>query len=98
MRKYVEAKRLRPHKTCALMLEVRGREIRTTDVQDSKGVQLRSGSQLFIACDNALLPSDNNTIFCNFRDLPRAVKPNDIIYIDDGKIVCLVTGCESVSF
>jgi hypothetical protein len=25
---------LRPHKTCALMMEIRGREIRTTEVDD----------------------------------------------------------------
>jgi len=43
MKKYTEARRLRPHKTCALMLEVRGREIRTSDVADPKGIQLRSG-------------------------------------------------------
>ena len=46
MRKFVEAKRLRPHKTCALMVELRGREIRTSDV-DSKefpdGIPLRAG-------------------------------------------------------
>lgn len=38
MRKYGEAKKLRPHKTCALMLEVRGREIRTSDVADANGI------------------------------------------------------------
>ena len=26
--------------------------------------------------------------------MPRAVKPNDIVYIDDGKIICLVTDCD----
>ena len=36
MSKFIEAKRLRPHKTCALLLELRGREIRTTDTVDGK--------------------------------------------------------------
>jgi pyruvate kinase len=96
MRKYVEAKRLRPHKTCGLMLEVRGRHIRTSEVESTEGVYLKPGTQLFIHCDNPMMPSNNKTIYCNYRDLPRAVRPNDIIYIDDGKIVCLVTECEEV--
>jgi pyruvate kinase len=79
------------------MLEIRGREIRTTEVIDSEGVILRSGQQLFIGCDNAILPSDGTRLQVNFRDLPKIVKPNDIIYIDDGQIVCLVTDCEQVS-
>jgi len=27
---FAEAKRLRPHKTCAIMVDIKGREIRTT--------------------------------------------------------------------
>ena len=88
---------MRPHKTCALLMEVRGREIRTTQVNDEGGVVLRSGQELTIGCDNAIIPSDNKRIQCNYRDLPKLVKPNDIIYIDDGKIVCLVTDCEPVT-
>jgi pyruvate kinase len=34
-------------------------------------------------------------IYCNYRELPRIVKPNDILYIDDGKIICLVTECDT---
>ena len=44
MRKFAEAKKLRPHKLCGLMMELRGREIRTSDVEDPiKGVALKSG-------------------------------------------------------
>ena len=32
-------------------------------------------------------------IHVNYRDLPRLVKPNDLLYIDDGKIVFLVIDC-----
>jgi pyruvate kinase len=97
MKKFIEAKRLRPHKTCALLLELRGREIRTSDVNENETVVLRPGQQLYIACDNPLGLSDSETIYCNFAGLPNVVRPNDIIYIDDGKIVCLVTECEEVS-
>lgn len=58
---------------------------------------LRSGQQLFIACDNTFLKSNGQRLQCNYRELPKIVKPNDVLYIDDGKIVCLVTDCEHVS-
>jgi len=35
--KFKMAKRLRPHKTCGLMLEARGREIRLGEVNDPSG-------------------------------------------------------------
>ena len=43
MRKYTEAKRLRPHKTCGLMMELRGREIRTSDTVNPEGAYLKAG-------------------------------------------------------
>ena len=44
------------------------------------------------------MKSNSEKIYCNYRELPKVVKPNDIIYIDDGKIVLLVTDCDPVSF
>lgn len=79
------------------MLDVRGREIRTSDTENSQGVHLRPGTNVYISCENPTMLSNENTIYCNFKNFPRAVKPNDIIYIDDGKIVCLVSACEEVS-
>lgn len=32
-------------------------------------------------------------IHVNYRDLPRLVKPNDLLYLDDGKLVFLVIDC-----
>lgn len=62
------------------------------------GINLRPGQQVMIATDNPFLKSTSQKIQCLYKDLPRIVKPNDVIYIDDGKIVCLVTDCEQVSF
>ncbi len=39
---------------------------------------------------NPLAPSTEKTIFASYKDLGRICRPNDIIYIDDGKIICLV--------
>ena len=49
-----------------------------------------------IATDNPFLKSNSQRLQCAYKELPRIVKPNDVIYIDDGKIVCLVTECEQV--
>lgn len=43
MKKFIESKRLRPHKMCTMMLEVRGREMRTSDVPDPNGIYLKPG-------------------------------------------------------
>jgi pyruvate kinase len=86
---------------------VRGREIRTSDIdegsnhfvvteQGQSGILLKSGHQVFLGCENSFLKSSHEKIYCNYRDLPKIIKPNDIIYIDDGKIVLLVTDCEPV--
>lgn len=90
------------------MLEVRGREIRTSPVDEQSkgfevhpvtsrgGIMLKSGQQLFVACDSYLHKSNSQKIYCNYKELPKLVKPNDVLYIDDGKIVCLVTDVEQV--
>lgn len=82
-----------------MMMELRGREIRTSEVLDNqKGIHLKSGSQVYINCDNFMMASNEKTIQCNWKDLPKAVRPNDILYFDDGQIVMLVTDCEEVRY
>lgn len=82
------------------MLEVRGREIRTSMVDErvlksgAIGIHLKTNSSVYLNCDNPNLPSDAAVIHCSYRELPRLVKPNDIIYLDDGKIILLVNECE----
>jgi pyruvate kinase len=48
--RYKEAKRLRPHKTCALMLETRGREVRISAF-DTPNQRIRSGSTVSLIID-----------------------------------------------
>jgi pyruvate kinase len=49
--KFKMAKRLRPHKTCGLMLEARGREIRIGQVSDPSGeLSIRSGTVITLNC------------------------------------------------
>ena len=93
------------------MMQIRGREIRTNEVDETcqgyvapseenkyrGGVYLRPGQQLQICTDNPVGQlSTNQKVQCFCKELPRLVRPNDVVYLDDGKIVCLVTECEQV--
>ena len=100
MRKFAEAQRLRPHKPCSKMVEIRGREIRTGPIDEelcaksgSLGVVLKAGQQIQIRVDFPSSFSSEEKIHVNYREIARLVKPNDLIYIDDGKIVLLVLDC-----
>ena len=85
------------------MLEVRGREVRTSMVDErvlksgAPGIHLKTNSTVYLNCEKPTLTSDAATIHCSYAELPRLVKPNDIIYLDDGKIILLVNECERVS-
>jgi len=64
--KFKQAKRLRPHKTCGLMLEVRGREIRLSEVSDENGeLHITPGAVLNLNCVNPNAISDDSTLYTN---------------------------------
>jgi pyruvate kinase len=89
--KFKQAKRLRPHKTCGLMLEVRGREIRLSEVSDENGeLHIKPGAVLNVNCVNPNAISDDSTLYTNCDAIQRYLKPNDVVYIDDGKVVAVV--------
>jgi pyruvate kinase len=89
--KFKQAKRLRPHKTIGMMLEARGREIRLTEVNDKSGIiELKSGAVMTLNCINPFGTSTQKTLYCNSDIILRFLKPNDVVYLDDGKVVCIV--------
>lgn len=89
--KFKQAKRLRPHKNCALMLEVRGREMRISCFDDPKGeVRVRSGSNVKMTGGEFHLPSNATHLRINCDFIQNHLKPNDVIYFDDGKAVGIV--------
>jgi pyruvate kinase len=89
--KYKLAKRLRPHKTCALMVETRGREVRMSHIADSNAtLRIRSGSSVSMHGGEYHVASDNSNLRINNDSIQRYLKPNDVIYFDDGKVVGIV--------
>lgn len=98
LRKYAEAQKLRPHKPCAKMIEIRGREIRTSEIDQevtkgAAGIVLKMGQTVELRVDSPTCYTTDMKIHVNYRELPRLVKPNDLLYIDDGKLVFLVIDC-----
>lgn len=62
LRTYAEAKRLRPYKTCALMLDLTGREIRSSATKEKEGIPVKFGDKIMIRSDNMQIPSSSTCI------------------------------------
>lgn len=86
VKKFREAHYLRPHKTCGLMMDLRGREVRISEVQDGE-ITLRGGQSIKINVNHPNDISNSETLNVDFRDLPKVVKPKDTLFVDDGKII-----------
>lgn len=94
--KFKQAKRLRPYMNCALMVEIRGREVRMSQIADkaaNKDGKLRvpKGTTVTLVSGQYEQPSDATTFRINNEEIQRYVKPHDQAYIDDGKLVAEVT-------
>lgn len=89
------------------MVEIVGREIRTSQLDSRllkvkgcdprntrESIFIKIGSKVYLACDTPTIDTDTEKFNVSYRDLPRLVKPNDIIYVDDGKIVLIVQECD----
>ena len=86
----------RPDKTCAIMLDTKGPEIRTGFLKDHKPIQLEAGQDLKIVTDYEFL-GDNTTIACSYESLPTTVSVGSTIYIADGSLTCTVKSIGDVS-
>ncbi len=84
-----EALKQRPNKTCAVMLDTKGPEIRTGLLRDNKPVDLVAGQELLIVTDYSI-EGDNKRIACSYKSLPQTVAVGGIVYIADGAITCEV--------
>jgi pyruvate kinase len=84
-----EALRDRPNKSCALMLDTRGQEIRTGSLRDNKPLDLVAGQELQIVTDFTH-EGDIKKVGCNYKDIMTTVRVGSTIYIADGNCACEV--------
>jgi len=96
IRKFFEARKLRPFKTCAMVLDLRGREIRTCQrTEPEEGVNFEMGETALIRSDDNLSgASSKECIQIDNSSLPRAVRPGDDISFENGTLNAVVLETE----
>lgn len=77
-------------KSCAILLDTKGPEIRTGKLKGGNPVQLESGQTLKISTDYTL-EGDNQCIACSYSSLPQTVKVGSTIFVGDGNLTLEVT-------
>ena len=77
------------NKTIAIMVDTRGREIRTGKVEDGE-VELKPGDSFTLYGDSRL--GDSNGVSITIPDLVQHARLDDRILIDDGQLELIVTG------
>ena len=85
-----EALLQRPDKKCAVMLDLKGPEIRTNKfVEGLEEIEVKKGQSLTIVADPNYL-SIPDKIGCSYTSLPTSVKIGQTILISDGSLSCEV--------
>jgi pyruvate kinase len=70
LNKFKQAKRLRPHKSCGFMVELRGREIRISKILEaSNQMKIRAGSIVNLIAGQYDQPSDANNFRINTSEM-----------------------------
>lgn len=84
-------------KSCAIMLDTKGPEIRTGLLPQGKPVTLQAGQTLTILCaaDFETFIGDVNTINVDYQNLYNVVSIGSVVKIDDGLIVTRVLSIDS---
>jgi pyruvate kinase len=73
------------------MVELRGREIRISKILDaSNQMKIRAGSIVNLIAGQYDQPSDANNFRINTSEMQKVLKPNDVIYFDDGKVIGII--------
>ena len=92
IRKFYEAKKLRPYKTCAMMLDLSGREIRQCNATEpEEGIRFEMGETVKIREDRCVTgKSTKDIIQVDSQHMMAAVRPGDLISFEDGKLHAVV--------
>jgi len=85
-----EALKQRPDKTCGIMLDTKGPEIRTGMLVDGKPIELVAGQDLILTTDYSFLGTTEK-IACSYKSLPDTVQVGSTMFIADGSLTCIVT-------
>lgn len=81
IKKYLEAKRLRPHKTCALMLDLRGRNVRIGNFLNADGAEFKQGEKTEFRTDGFDIGCTREELQINYYDLPPVMREGDEVIL-----------------
>ncbi len=68
----------------AIMLDTKGPEIRTGDLQNGSVVDLKAGQQFILTTED--LYGDESIVSITYKELPEDLSPGNTILLDDGEI------------
>lgn len=68
----------------ALLQDLSGPKIRTGTLRDGKPIELKPGDHLRIAVGD--FPGEPGRVSTTYSDLPGAVRPGDVLLLDDGRL------------
>lgn len=81
LKKYFEAKRLRPHKTCALMLDLRGRTVRIGKFLNTDYIDVKQGETVEVRTDGIEIACTKEELQINYYDLPPVMREGDEVIL-----------------
>lgn len=88
---------MRPYKTCALMMDLRGRKIRTSHFAKPTAVEV--GQIVEVRTDGVDIESTKDEIQINYFDLPPVMRENDlVVFGDNGQVQGIVKDIARTSF
>ena len=92
IRRFNEAKKLRPYKTCALMLDLRGREIRQCQrTEPEEGIRFEMGETAKVREDRCVTGSSTKEVIqVDSAAMMAAVRPGDLVSFEDGNLHAVV--------
>ena len=96
IRKFFEARKLRPYKTCAMVLDLKGREIRCCprmepNTEDSPSIYYEMGEVARVRFDEFHSGASNHEVIqVDNPELPKAVRPSDVISFMEGELKAVV--------
>mmetsp|Transcript_9090 Transcript_9090/g.13976 ORF Transcript_9090/g.13976 Transcript_9090/m.13976 type:complete len:511 (-) Transcript_9090:275-1807(-) len=81
------------NKTCAVLLDTKGPEIRSGFFAEGNKINLVKGETLILTTDYTFKGS-NKKLACSYPQLPQSVKPGQQILVADGSLVLTVLTCD----
>lgn len=77
------------NKIVGILADLQGPKIRVARFQNGK-VWLKVGDEFVLDANLAKDAGDDKTVGIDYKELPQDVKPNDVLLLDDGRVVLVV--------